>query len=205
MQTGTFMRLGWLMVVFSSLMYAQDGWNSPDFSAKQVFPSQRGEIAMKVYRSGSSVRVERSGAFSTIYIPASSKVYNLTVYPDHTRQCVSMKPDQARMVPSPLELIQGKILKRTVIGSEVVEGHRARVESIIVARPDGNKIESKVWEARDLKGTPVKIESKIGGITLRAFYRDIVLGTPDQSLFTIPDRCTPFERMGQVVEVRTLK
>jgi hypothetical protein len=116
-----------------------------------------------------------------------------------------MKPDQARMVPSPLELIQGKILKRTVIGSEVVEGHRARVESIIVARPDGNKIESKVWEARDLKGTPVKIESKIGGITLRAFYRDIVLGTPDQSLFTIPDRCTPFERMGQVVEVRTLK
>jgi hypothetical protein len=27
-----------------------------------------------------------------------------------------------------------------------------------------------------------------------------VLGTPDKALFAPPDKCTPFEKMGQVVE-----
>jgi hypothetical protein len=197
--------LGWLTFFFGGFVHAQNGWNFPDFSASQVFQSRKADIAMKVYRSGSSVRVERSGAISTLYVPANSEVYNFTVYPDHSRQCVAMKPEQAKMLPSPLELIQGKILKRTTVGTDVVEGHAVKIETVTVLQPDGKTIESKVWEAEDLQGIPVKIESYIDGVTLRAVYRDIVVGAPDQSLFTIPDRCTPFEKMFQVAEVRTLK
>lgn len=190
---------------FGTLVYAQDTWNFPDFSATQVFQSRRADMSMKVYRSGSSVRIDRSGALSTLYVPANSKVYNLTTYPDHSHQCVSMKPEQAKMLPSPLELIQGKIVKRTAEGSEVIDGHTTTVENVSVLRPDGKTIASKVWEAQDLKGIPVKIESYLEGITLRALYRDVVIAAPDQALFTIPDRCTPFEKMGQVAEIKTLK
>ena len=160
---------------------------------------------MKVYRAGSSVRVERSGAMSTLYVPASGKVYNLTVYPDHSHQCVSMNSQQAKMLPSPLELIQGKILKRSLIGQDVVEGHETDIETVVVAQPDGKAIESKVWEARDMRGVPVKIESYIDNITIRAVYRDVVIGAPDRKYFTIPDECTPFEKMGQVAEMKILK
>lgn len=160
---------------------------------------------MKVYRSHSSVRVDRSGAMSTLYLTAASKVYNLTVYPDKSRQCVSMNADQARMLPSPLELIQGKILKRTGIGSEEVEGHPTKIEDVVVLRPDGKTIESKVWEAEDLNGIPVKIESNLDGVKLQALYRDIVVGAPNTALFAVPDHCTPFEKMGQVAEARELK
>ena len=66
-------------------------------------------------------------------------------------------------------------------------------------------MESRVWEAEDLHGIPVKIESYIDQVTLRAVYRDIVVGSPDEKLFSVPDRCTPFEKMGQVAEVRVLK
>jgi hypothetical protein len=197
--------LGWLTFFFGGFVHAQNSFNFPDFSASQVFQSRKADITMKVYRSGSSVRVERSGALSTLYVPAKSEVYNFTVYPDHSRQCVAMKPEQAKMLPSPLELIQGKILKRTAAGSDMVEGHPVKVEAVTVAQPDGKTIESKVWEAEDLNGVPVKIESYIDGMTLRAVYRDIVMGEPDQALFTIPDRCTPFEKMFQVAEARTLK
>jgi hypothetical protein len=186
------------------LVYAQDAWNFPDFSATQVFQSRKMDMAMKVYLSGSSVRIDRSGALSTLYVPAESKVYNFTVYPDNSHQCVAMKPEQAKMLPSSLELLQGKILKRTAAGSEVVEGHTTKVETVVVARPDGQTIESKIWEAEDLHGIPVKIESTLDGITLRAVYRDINVGAPDKALFTVPDRCTPFEKMGQVAEIRTL-
>ncbi len=192
------------LTFLGSFVSAQDAWNFPDFSATQVFPSRKVDLAMKVYLSGSSVRIDRSGALSTLYVPANSKVYNLTVYPDNSRQCVAMKPEQARMLPSPLELLQGKILKRTAEGSEFVEGHASKVETVVVSRPDGTTIESKVWEAEDLDGIPVKIESTLDGLTLRAVYRDIKVGAPEKALFTVPDRCTPFEKMGQVAEVRTL-
>ena len=188
-----------------ALAQGQNSWSFPDFSATQVFESRKANISMKVYRSRESVRVERSGAFSTLYVPSSSKVYNLTTYPDHSHQCVVMKPEQAKMLPSPLELLQGSDLKRTAAGTEVVEGHPCKIENVVVTRPDGKTIESKVWEAQDLNGIPVKIESHIGEITLSAIYRDISTETPDQNLFTVPEKCTPFEKMGQVVEQKTIR
>ena len=42
-------------------------------------------------------------------------------------------------------------------------------------------------------------------LTLRAVFRDIVVGAPDTDLFRIPDRCTPFEKMGQVAESHVVK
>jgi len=194
-----------LVLASGTLAHAQDALSFPDFSATQVLESRKADVSMKVYRSGDSVRVERSGAMSTLYMPSESKVYNLTTYPDHSRQCVVMKPEQARMLPSPLELLQGSDLKRTTVGTEVVEGHPCKIENVVVKRPDGKTIESKVWEAQDLKGIPVKIESHIGELPLSAVYRDISIETPDQNLFSIPEKCTPFEKMGQVVEQKTLK
>jgi hypothetical protein len=197
--------LGWLVLVLDGAVYAQDNWSFPDFTATQVFESRRADLTMKVYRAGSSVRVERSAAISTLYVPASSKVYNLTTYPDKSHQCVSMNPEQAKMIPSPLELIQGRIVKRVAAGSEMVEGHATRIEDVSVIEPDGKTVESRVWEAEDIHGIPVKIESHIDQVTLRAVYRDVVMGNPDEKLFSVPDRCTPFEKMGQVAEARVLK
>jgi hypothetical protein len=189
----------------SFLAHGQGAWNFPDFSATQVLESRKADISMKVYRSGDSVRVDRSGALSTLYVPSKSKVYNLTTYPDHSHQCVVMKPEQAKMLPSPLELLQGSDIKRTAAGTGVVDGHPCKIENVLVTRPDGKTIESKVWEAQDLKGIPVKIESHIGDFTLSAVYRDISTEMPDQQLFTAPEKCTPFEEMGQVVEQRIVK
>jgi predicted acyl esterase len=162
-------------------------------------------MTSKIYRSGSNVRIERSAALSTLYMPGSSKVYNLTTYPDGSHQCVVMKPDQAKMVPSPLELLNGTKVQRSSSGAEVVDGHSCKVETVTVTRPDGTVIESRIWEAEDLKGAPVKIESQLPHEKLTASFSDVVLATPDQALFTPPDHCTPFEKMGQVAEHGVVK
>ena len=208
------MRLSWLfcklagitfVILFAGPSYGQDSWSFPDFSATQVFEGQRTKIEMKVFRSGSSVRVERSAALSTLYVPSDSKIYNFSTYPDSSHQCVVMTPKQARMLPSPVELIQGKIMKRTAAATETMEGYKCKVENVVVSQPDGTTVESKVWEAEDLEGIPVRIQSHFPDVMLDAKYKDISIGPPDSHLFMVPARCTPYEKMGQVVENRVLK
>jgi hypothetical protein len=179
---------------------AEDPWKFPDFSATQVFHMGSYDMTMRVYRYGPSVRVELSPAISVLYVPAASKVYKLTSYPDRSHQCVVMRPDQAKITPSPLELLNGVKVNRTPAGTEVVDGHKCKVEFAVVTRADGKTVESKVWEAEDLNGAPVKIESQLPHFKATATYRDIVLGPPDKALFNPPARCTPYEKMWQVAE-----
>ena len=206
------MRLSWITVVLALVASAipvqaqqpESPWDFPDFSGTQVFPTGKYDITMKVYRSGSDVRVERdaNGMAPELWITASRKAYNISVYADGKRSCEVSTPEQALMMPSPLELLFGAKVMRTPAGTEVVEGHPCKVEKVVVTRMDGKTtVESKVWEAEDLKGVPVKIESQHpGGAHLTVVYRDIVLGTPDKALFTPPDKCTPFEKMWQVAK-----
>lgn len=205
MATKSLLRALVLTLSFVGIGCAQDGWKFPDFSATQVFQGRKADMAMKVYFAAGSVRLDRSAAISTLYATNAGAVYSLTTYPDNSHQCVAMKPEQAKMLPSPLELIQGRIIKRVPAGSAVIEGHASRVEDVTVVGMDGKTIESRVWLAEELKGVPVKIESHIQGVTLSAVFRDIVVGTPDRTLFEVPSRCTPFEKMWQVAEARPQK
>jgi hypothetical protein len=116
-----------------------------------------------------------------------------------------MTPEQARMLPSPLQLIQGKVVKRQAAGSEIVDGHKTRIEDVTVMQLDGKTSESKVWHAVDLQNIPIEIESYIKSTTLKAYYRDIHAGALDKALFQVPDVCTPFERMGVVAEMSVVK
>jgi len=194
-----------LSAIVARAQDSADPWNFPDFSATQLMgPAQRA-LSMKVHWSGTNMRVDISDAMATLYLPATGKVYRLTVYPDKTQQCIVMRTDQAKMLHSPLELLQGTQVKRTPAGTETVEGHSCKVENVVVTRHDGKTIESKVWEADDLKGVPVKIESRTEHGKIMAVYHDIVLGTQDKTLFTPPDKCTPYEKMYKVVEEKTLE
>jgi hypothetical protein len=70
---------------------------------------------------------------------------------------------------------------------------------------NGKPVTFKVWLAQDLRGVPVKIESRHTGMAMTAVYKDVVFGAPDKSLFAVPAKCTPIEKMGQVVEYKTYK
>lgn len=205
----------WLFILSSPVVYGQaakgdapgtDNWDFPDFSGTQVFVSHGREVTAKIYRSGTAVRIESSPAMATLYVPARSRVYRLTKYPDGSHQCVVMTNEQAKMIPSPMEvLLSGTHEKRTPVGPDVVEGHSCKVETVALTRYDGKTVETNVCVADDLKGLPVRIEMDSSFGRLRAVYRDVVFGAPDAALFAVPDKCTPIEKMGQVAEQKTVK
>ncbi len=198
---GDFMKLGklaltsgTLLIVCSSLTFAQDSahsMNFPDFSATQGMGNMG---PGKVYQSGANFRAEPVPGLVVIYVAASNKLYNL-----YSRgNCIEMPPEKSTTVSTPLQLLVGTKVERTPAGTEVVDGHSCKVENVVVTGADGKTTHSKVWEAEDLKGAPVKIESQTEKGKVMAGYRDIVLGTPDAELFKPPSKCVPYDKMYQV-------
>lgn len=168
--------------------------NLPDFSATEI----RGSMHWKIHRSGSKLRVDPSSAGATIYVPEEDKVYNLFILPEKTT-CVVMKTAQAKMMRSPVQLVYGPNTTRTpTAAKEVVDGHTCTVLDGYTISPDGNKFNSKIWAADDLKGVPLRIDINTDRAIVTATYHDVVVGTPDPALFKMPAKCIPPEKMYQV-------
>jgi|SRR5579859_935722 len=183
-----------------------DAFNFPDFTAIQRIGTSGRNMLMKVYSSGSTVRVDVSPKISNLFVTSTGKVYRVVTYPDESKSCVVMRRDQERFLASPLEMLQGEKVQRTSAGTEVVDGHKCKVEDVVVTRADGTIMKSKVWEAEDFKGVPIKIVSEVKpDVKIAALYGDISFEKVDPALVTPPAKCTPIEKEGQVAEKKIIK
>jgi hypothetical protein len=191
--------LACLLLTCGTAAFAQipkgSAWGDlPDFSASET----KGSLTWKIYHSGSKLRVEPSSAAATIWAPEEDKVYNLLILPGKTT-CVVMKTAQAQMMRSPLQLVYGPNSTRSSTGAkEVVDGHTSTVLEGYTTLPDGNKLNSKIWAADDLKGVPLRIDMYSNPGTVTATYRNVIVGPPDPALFTLPGKCIPQEKTYQV-------
>jgi hypothetical protein len=180
--------------------HAQDSGSSrifPDFSATQEMGNL---VPGKVYQSGGNFRVELIPGLTVIYLAATNKVYDLF----SRGNCIQVSPEKKTRLPIPLQFLTGAKVERTPVGTEVVDGHTCKVENVEVTTAEGKVTQSKVWEAQDLKGAPVKIESQTPHGQVVATYRDIVLGAPDPALFKPPSPCAPEDKMYQVAPQSTV-
>ncbi len=195
----------------SPAQVSAEPFNFPDFTAIQKIGPAGGArpLIMKVYFSGSTVRVELTPKIIDLFVTSTGKVYRIETFPDKTTSCVSMRRDETGFMASPLEMLQGAKVERTPAGTDVVDGHKTKVEEVVVTRADGKVMKSKVWEADDFKGFPIKIISGVEPdkmapgskpMKIGALYGDIKFEKVDPSLLTPPDNCIPKEKTYKVVE-----
>jgi hypothetical protein len=187
-------------------------FNFPDFSAVQKIATRGGPKAllMKVYVSGSTVRVEQSPKVVNLFITSTGKVYKMVTGPDKTTSCVIMRRDQHGFMTSPMEMLQGAKVERTPAGTDDVDGHKTKVEDVVVTRADGKVMRSQVWEADEFQGVPIKIVSEITpdakappdakSFKIAALYGEIKFEKVDPALLTPPDNCVPIEKTYRIVE-----
>jgi hypothetical protein len=189
----------------------------PDFTAIQKIGPGGGQrpLMMKVYFSGSTVRVELSPKIINLFVTSTAKVYRIETFPDKVTSCVSMRRDQVGFMASPLEMLQGAKVERTPAGTDVVDGHKTKVEDVVVTRADGKTMKSKVWESDEFQGVPIKIISDVPPapkagpeakpMKIGALYGDITFEKVDPALLTPPDNCKPVEQTYKVVEQKVVK
>jgi hypothetical protein len=196
---------------------SEAAFNFPDFTAIQKIGPGGGRrpLVMKVYFSGSTVRVDLSPKITNLFVTSTGKVYRIETYPDKVTACISMRRNQSGFMASPLEMLQGAKVERTPAGTDDVDGHKTKVEDVVVTRADGKIMKSKVWESDEFQGVPIKIISEVipdpkarpdaKPVKIGALYGDIKFEKVDPALLTPPDNCKPVEQTYKVVEHEEVK
>ena len=115
-------------------------------------------------------------------------------------------PDQKALLrfPLPDDGVSGapKITK-TPLGKETVAGHPCTKNKVVISGGQSQAVEATTWEASDLKGFPVQIETKDGGNTSVMRFRDIQLAKPDPAQFYPPAGYTVYrnqDELGQAIQ-----
>lgn len=77
-------------------------------------------------------------------------------------------------------------LTKTPIGKETLDGHLCVKNKVVVTEPDGRQHEATVWNAADLKGFPVQIQTLDETDTILLRFRTVKFERPAARLFDLP-------------------
>jgi hypothetical protein len=77
-------------------------------------------------------------------------------------------------------------VETTELGKETVEGRACVKNKVVVTDDQGQKTELTLWNAKDLKNFPVKLETTQDGHKMTMLFKDVKVGKPDAALFDPP-------------------
>jgi hypothetical protein len=84
------------------------------------------------------------------------------------------------------EIGERPLVEKTKVGSEVVNDHPTDKFKVRITYRDGRVEEGFIWNARDLDGMTIKSEVGNNDFKMTTELRNIILKTPQASLFEIP-------------------
>jgi hypothetical protein len=96
-------------------------------------------------------------------------------------------------------------LETTELGKETLDGHPCVKNKAVVTDDKGNKHESIVWNATDLKNFPIKIETAEQGHKATLLFKDVKLAKPDASLFDPPAGYKHYDNLQQMMQQEMMK
>lgn len=77
-------------------------------------------------------------------------------------------------------------LEKTPLGKETIEGHPCIKAKVVVTAASGRKHLATVWDATDLKGFPVQIQTRDGADLIQLRFRQVRFERPAAKEFDLP-------------------
>jgi hypothetical protein len=93
----------------------------------------------------------------------------------------------------------------TELGHETVDGHPCVKNKAVVTDPQGNKSESTIWNATDLKKFPVKIEQLHDGGVTTLLFKDVNFAKPEATLFDPPSGLAKYDNVQTLIQQQMMK
>ncbi len=161
--------------------WGQSPFEFKEFSTTMTTNAAGHDMSMKMYRSGAQMRTDLPGGGYSITDLDSHVTYMVVA-----GRCMQMNIPQRN---DPFATSSDAKIERTAAGADTVDGHACKVENVTVTPKNGRPTKMKMWEAQDLKGFPVKIETQTEQGPATILYKDVSFATPDASLFKRPTNC----------------
>ncbi len=143
-----------------------------------------------IYRSKNLLRMEGHDQHSYV-IQNLAKANDVKVL--SKAECLQMAMSFSRSYPFSLSA-EGNTYKKVSLGKETVDGHSCAVEEVTItfaaSKRHKDPLKIKVWEAEDLQGFPIKVQTQSHRFIE---YRNVDLGPLDPTLFISPASCDRLE------------
>jgi hypothetical protein len=96
-------------------------------------------------------------------------------------------------------------VQTTELGKETIDGHSCVKNKAVVTDGKGSTNEFTVWNAKDMKNFPVKIETSEGGQTITMLYKDVKFDKPDAKLFEPPTDYKKYDSQMALMQQEMMK
>jgi hypothetical protein len=150
--------------------------------------------------AGAAEQMKSMGMDHIIVISRPDKKVGYQVYPGMQAYLESQLPHNE----TPGQSSEFK-LELTELSKETVEGHSCVKNKAVVTDKEGNKHESLVWNATDLKNFPIKIEHTEQGTKVTMIFREINFSKPQADLFEPPRGATKYDSMQSMMQQIMMK
>jgi hypothetical protein len=135
------------------------------------------KIRMDMDMSGMMKGASQSPLSKVVMIGRGDKKISYTLYPNSQKYMVNKEKAEIGEKPQ---------VEKTKVGSEIVNLHPTDKFKVRITYRDGRVEEGFIWNARDLDGVTIKSEVENKNFKMTTELRNIILKTPQASLFEIP-------------------
>jgi hypothetical protein len=144
-------------------------------------------------------RMKQMGVDKTVSIVRPDKKMSYVVFPNLQSYALMEMTD--KQVADAMD--ESKV-EKTSLGKETVDGHACEKNKMTVKDDNGEKHEVLVWNATDMKGFPVQIQTEEQGKKMLMKFKDVKLEKPDAKLFEPPAEFTKYDSM-QALQMEMFK
>lgn len=131
---------------------------------------------------GMAESLRQMGLAHVISVIRPDKKLLYIIYPDHEAVLSQALPDDG---PAPKA-------QRTDQGKETIDGHPCIKHKVVLTDAQGKRVEATTWNASDLKGFPVQIQTRDQDTTSVMRFRQVQLAKPEAKKFDVPAGYTQY-------------
>jgi hypothetical protein len=164
------------------------------------FEMDLSQVSTSKMPAGAAAQMKSMGMDKMIAISRSDKKVTYLVYPG--LQAYLEKPMQEAEAVKPESDYK---FETTELGRETVDGHPCVKNKAVVTDPQGNKSESTIWNATDLKKFPIKIEQIHENSVTTLMFKDVSFAKPEAPLFEPPSGSARYDNMQTLMQQQMVK
>ena len=169
-------------------------------SGKSRFEMNMSEVQGAQMPPSAAQQLKSMGMDVMISISRPDQKLAYIVYPGLNSYAM-MTPQDAAASASPDDFK----VETEKLGNETVDGHDCVKNKAIVTDKEGNKHESTVWNATDLKNFPVKIVSTEQGHASTMLFKNISFAKPAAGDFEPPAGFTKYDNVQTMMQTEMMK